>query len=412
MVYPFVASVCSIVLAYIGGRLCAGGNRAGLIAAMLQAIIPIDVSMASQLNCDIPAALFLNTGVILAYIGSKAQTRKQEILAGVSAGVMLGISWLIRESAVFVMPFVAGYLIWVHLFERRVHLLILCLAAAMVFIVGMESLVYFTATGDPLFRLHAIREASRSGWSYDTAIFKNNTPVSLFGRLIIEGPRLIFTTPLFGGLTFLAGLATSFVVWCRHKGFGFVMFWYLSLLFLLNFGTTSLERYAPLILFPRYMYPLFFPSILLVGGWLAKVFPQVGEKTWVRERMFFFTMIIGYLVLKSSISYSAFIQTGRPSEVERKISFLLPKSSTVYTDSRTIRVLDFMKKYSNGMQFRDFEAIQTSKIPAGSRVLINPGRIYLMQMLHGYAPPECYTNIPVVWECEWRYNDAALYLIQ
>jgi len=166
-----------------------------------------------------------------------------------------------------------------------------------------------------------------------------------------------------------------------------------------------------LIIFPRYLYPLFFPAILIIGAWLNKLFPGNMDAVWGRERLFFCAVICGYILMKCGGQYYLMVCADRPSGIERTVNSLLTSPGAIYTDSRTMRVLKFMEGYSERLHLLDFEGMPNAKIPESSRVLMNPSRIDFMHVLHGYSPPECYTNMPTGWKCEWRCKEAGIYRV-
>src|SRR5262249_31284218 len=130
------------------------GVGAALIAAALGAIVPIDIEMASRLLPDLPAAFWIGVGVILLYRGLTTPGRPSRFAYGTAAGLALGVSWLTKETVVFVLPFVATYLVWHAWRSREARVLILGLAGAFAAVVVVESLLYGAATGDVLFRAH------------------------------------------------------------------------------------------------------------------------------------------------------------------------------------------------------------------------------------------------------------------
>jgi len=140
--YPFIISLAGIVLAFAAGRLFFN-ERAGLVSAFLMAIVPMDAMMSTTLYTDIPSAFLSNVGIILIYIGVHQEAMKSKTMYAILAGVALGFSWLTRESAVFILPLIACYLLWALWKDRRNAVIILGVILTMAGVAAVESFAYW-----------------------------------------------------------------------------------------------------------------------------------------------------------------------------------------------------------------------------------------------------------------------------
>ncbi len=409
-IYPFMISLASILLAFIAGRLLFFSDLAGLIAAVLMAIAPVDVSMATELQTNTPSAFLLNIGVLLIYVGAQRELFRSKIICAVLGGTALGLSWLTRESLVFIFPFIGCYMLWVAVRDRRNLTLLVGAALAVMVIVAAESVIYWQLTGDLLYRFHTISDAARTAWTFNTKAFHNNMDTSVWRRILLTGPRVIFATPI----SIFALMAIAYTLWTKRKGSGFVALWFLSLAALYNFGSTSLNHYLPLILVERYVYPLLFPAVILASGLLVVLFKGDGQdkRELNRERIFWGVSSAALLLIGCLAICYYTVQGGMNSQTERVVSRILAPADPLYTDSRTSRVLDFFWHYDKAAHAHDFTGMRAEDIPAGSFVLINKERVEFLRLVYSYKPPQFYTTPPKSWISKWHSDHADLYQIE
>jgi len=408
--YPFLLSMCGIVLAFIAGRLFFN-EFAGLLAAAVMAVLPMDVRMASQLLTDVPAAFLYNAALLSAYVGAQRETPLRKVAWAVLAGAAFGASWLTRESAVYVVPVIGGFLLWAVWRDRRNVALMLGFALTVAAIVAIESMVYWRATGDLLFRFHAMSRVAQEFSAYDTKDL-NNVAVRLSHRIWVSGPKAIFITPYFAFLPLIALGAVGYFFWTRQKGAGFPSFWFLASAVLFNFASTSIHRYSPLLVLPRYLYTIIFPAAVLAGGWLAALLAgsQPAQLPAARARQFAGIALGALFLLTSARYYRGMLKIGPGSQTERAVCRLVSPSDPLYTDSRTRSVLEFFWRYKPATNGHDFAAMRAAEIPSGSFVLINRERIEFLKRFHSYEPPQFYTQVPAAWGQKWHSDGAGLYV--
>jgi 4-amino-4-deoxy-L-arabinose transferase-like glycosyltransferase len=100
VLFPFVLSVLSILLAYVATKHFFG-RRAALIGAAIWAFLPLDAFHAGILVPDLPAAFFASLGVVGLVLlqSSSHHSRSRLFLGGLAAGLAFGISWLCRRAS-------------------------------------------------------------------------------------------------------------------------------------------------------------------------------------------------------------------------------------------------------------------------------------------------------------------------
>ena len=419
VVLPLTASMLSIALAFWAGRLFIS-SRAGLIAAFLAALIPLDVSFASQLIPDPLSAFWVNLCILLlATCLLRAHVRYPAPLAGLAA-VAFGLGWLTKEIVVYSAPFVLLLLVLLYRQGGRSRRAAIVFCAAGVAILALECAYYRQITGDWLFRYHETErnslvsahglfaEGSRFGWQ------PGRYWPTVARRVLKDGPQiLLLSTPL-GGITPVALLAIAYAWLRRLGGFKYPALWFLSLLLLFDFGSTSLKLFRPLVLYPEYLYPLLLPATVLSAGLLDALLPVRRPRpgSLESERSLWAAVVLIVLLLTSVRGlYWASFRTPE-SPVERVVYRHLSPRDTVYTDSRTASVLPFFWKYPEKSHFVNFEGMATAEVPSGVYVLVNRHRMDFLASTYGVRPPEFYASPPAHWREKWKAPDATLYWVE
>lgn len=100
VVWPLAASLLSVLAAFLIGRELRG-RRAGLVAAALVAVAPVEVLMSTRLRPDAVMPAFTALAVWAA-LRTRRSARPGAWLAG--AGLLLGAAWSARETAVLMFP--------------------------------------------------------------------------------------------------------------------------------------------------------------------------------------------------------------------------------------------------------------------------------------------------------------------
>lgn len=433
--FPLVMSILSLVLAYLCATLLFG-RREGLIAAALWAVLPIEASDATTLFPDLPAAFWGSLGIILILAASDPGRRRREgvFAVGLLAGLSFGFSWLTKESVAYLAPFclVLLYLTLKGGQKKNVYLWA-GVAAGSFAVLLSEAVVYHHMSGDWLFRFHEIdrnyrqwqngffTEGSHWGWPAGTSYHK-----ALVKRLFMTGPEMIFLNPQFLYLPVFGIMASLYAAYWKDKRFLVPSLWFISLVLMYNFSSSSASRYAPLALFDRYLYPVLLPSMILTAGFIGRTLfrPAEGlEDATRRERFFWGAVIASLLVLIGG--YQTFrnfrdIRTTRAWIKEtRAVSALLNPADPLYTDSMGIKELEFFWRYPNRTALTDFEGVKAGDIPQGSYVLLIPKHTDWIARNAGmwlsrnpvYKKPEFLDKVPPDWKTVWRDDDSGLYRV-
>lgn len=417
--YPFALSLLMLVLLYHTGRLLFGVT-AGLLAAALLAVVPIASRSATILMPDLPAAFWGNLGMFMLLLGLRQERAGRKLLFGTLCGLALGISWLCKETVGYLFPFVLLAAFWGVRRSRSQLLVGFSLMASAAAVVVAEGLAYWYLTADPLHRLHEMHrnytynstwffaEGSRFGWA------PGEYHIALVKRLFRDGPYTLLASPSFGGLTAVALLAVAYAAYHRRESFAFAGAWFVWLLLVFNFGSCSLREYQPLVLFDKYAYPLLFPAALLSGGLLAHLIAERAADGEAparlhSERAFWGYALAGLIGVACALPTAENMWSGRKSEAERMAARCISPRDPLYTDSRTLRVLEFFWSFPRQLAAVDFQNLAVDEIPAGAYVLVNRDKLRLLENYYQYGVPAFCREAPPEWEVVTAGGGMVLY---
>ena len=414
--FPFLYSMISILIAFFAGRAMLG-QSAGLLAGAIQAVIPLDVRMASWLLPDAMAACWANVGVMLLWYSSNQAVRSTKCGFAACSGLAFGVSWLCKESIFYLFPFVSVFLLWL-VIRTKGNLIVLVASAGAFFAIFLsEAIFYYLDQNDFLFRLHETErnyemtkswfftEGSELGWK------PGGYWVALVRRLFLDGPRSILFNENFGLATTIAVLAVPYMVICKLPNHRFLVTWFLSLVVMFNFGSSSLKVYQPIVLFDRYLYPVLLPAILLTSGFVAFLFSRNQSPELRRERIFWGTVLSAGILAASCLGIVRYAKEGINSSVQRSIASIVGPQDTIYSDSQTPSVVKFLWGYPKTTQFCDFRGLQTAQVPHGVYVLIDRKQASFVSAHYGDALPEFFNRVPDSWSVRWSAHGAALYFV-
>ncbi|MFC2164541.1 ArnT family glycosyltransferase [Acidobacteriota bacterium] len=416
--YPFVLSLAGIFLMFFAAR-AFFNTSTGLIGASLLAFIPLDVRSASLLLPDLPAAFWAALGVLFLYSGTKRETLTSKIGLGLLSGFSFGLSWLCKESVLFLFPFLLIYAIWI-LRHRKGNFILFVTAGLTVLVFFMvESWIYHQQTFDFFYRFHSIEinynlnkewffsEGSRFGWAQGEYIS------ALIKRIFWKGPFILFLNPTFGFVTGAALISAIYAVVKKKRAFLIPGIWFLSLAIMLNFSSSSLSFYRPLVLFDRYVYLLIFPAVLLTAGLLYDLLSkQKPRESKISTKLLFGGLLAIGLFVGCFLGIYRTIDRGIGSPVERQVSHIISPQDRILTDTRTARVLNFFWKYPQTVLTKDFEGMKTEDVPGGVFVLINRNRLNFLKTAYNYVFPEFIENRPEHWLLKWSTDGAELHWVR
>ncbi len=432
--FPFLISILSCLLAYYFGRRLFG-QPTGLMAMAISAIVPIDVQFASLLHSDAIAAFWANLALFILWRITASNWRRLNLAAALLSGLLFGISWLSRESVVYLIPFVLLLVLLrdeggngLRSFQQRFLILTAVGAGALAVLAG-ETFYYYHRTGDLLYRLHTtennFRVCAALFFDSSSAVFgwqDGGYARALLRRILYSGPRDILLSRLYLGLPALAllGMAWNFMVGRRPRLL--VYLWMISLLLMFNFMTSSFSSYKPLVIIDRYLYQLMLPAVLITADLLV----QLVHRDRSRESHFWGALLLIGLLALSGRGITT-ITSNRVQAVERQISKELVGGEALYTDHYTVSGMIFFRDHRlSGTSSTNhsweraatgsagetvWERMDIADFPVGSYVLVNPETIDFLRDLYRYEPPSFATAPPSNWQVVRQFRRATLYRV-
>ncbi|MDF0665638.1 MAG: glycosyltransferase family 39 protein [Nitrospira sp.] len=431
-VYPLLLSIVGILLSY----LCASmlfNHRVGLIAAAVHAIVPLDISNATVLYPDLPAAVFASLGVIAVIALTRYFIENKSVLlaGGLFAGLAFGISWLCKETVSYFVLTCAVFMVMS--LKRSWHsavVLWMGVALGSILVLVGEMVAYHHLTGNWLYRFDEIErnygqwqngfftEGSSFGWPKG-----GSRTVALMKRLFMKGPEFLLLNSAFLFLPLLGIIACFHAFYWKDRAFLIPSLWLITLLLMFNFASSSRAAYSPVPLFERYFYPVIFPSVLLVSGFLGKlIFPDGSGQGIDRERRFWGGVLISFVLVVggASLYWQERVPLKWTSEI-RAISGMIKPSSHLYSDLLTLRGLEFFGGYPPHTAWVDFEEIDSiEEIQPGSLVMVNSRYLRWLDInkgmwlskSSGYKNHEFYEHPPLLWKKLFENGNAVLYEVR
>lgn len=253
-----------VALVAVTGRFAAniGGPRAGWIAALLTATLPVVVSHATTVSVDLTEAAALMAGALLV---GRADDDRAGYLSALGGGALFGVAILCRETSVLALAALGPLFLIGRPFSRRV--LLACAIGAAAVLIG-EAFFQYSMTGDPLRRYtiafnhdeHIDRAANKEG------NFLLWPPIDPLLVLLINDD--------FGLLFWLTGVAVLGGAW-RMVGSGqrsplVLLTWMAAAGFLL---VSAL--YSKLVLNPRYFMLAAIAAVVVLAVWLDHLGPRL-----------------------------------------------------------------------------------------------------------------------------------------
>ena len=235
-----------------------GGNRAGWIAAILAATMPLIADSGSTVGCDLPEALFLIGGT---WLLSGCIDRPDRAGRAFAAGLSFGLAIICRETALLAIAGLFPLFLLGRPIARRT--LLVAGAGAACLLLG-EMAFQAAMTGDPLRRYML-------AFNHDPAV---DRAANLEGNILVHpaiDPLLVlFVNNDFALLFWLAAAALGAGAWQRLDGIE-----KRRLLLLVALGTAAFllvgALTTKLVLNPRYFLMTALAATLFVAVWLARM---------------------------------------------------------------------------------------------------------------------------------------------
>ena len=376
VVFVLLTSLASIVLMFYFGKLLFN-EKTGLIAAFLYSFYPLDLVYSTKLLSDLPSAFFVSLGLYLFFYLEIKKIKTWSLY--IVSGILIGIGYMIRESALLIALFFIAYIIYKRKIKKKYFLVPIGVLSAVI----LESLLFLSLTGDILFRFHTSQSYLQE------AVIGHN----YFGRLdfplgLFHYPYLILTSNLLNSFYILIFISILYCILKKERKAYPLMLWFIPLLLYLSFGSASLTSYIPFRAVDRYL------SIINVAGILLIAFFLYEKRGLFKKFALHLTLS---LLLISSVMSLASRNDGDLLDGLRELSpFLKQTSKPIYIDDRSIKVLEYLSSFNSNIDLRvypkNFEQIKAAYIVINKEMIKN-----LMEANKNRKFPEEIENPPKDW---------------
>jgi hypothetical protein len=436
------------VIAFIAGNIFFNKD-VGLLASMLMLFLPIDSIYATLLTPDLPFFTFLSvSGILFIYLETNASRYKHAL--SFLTGLCLGCAYLLKETAIFVLLILCVWIFILTVSSKIFKISWLFIGLGFVFILLSEFGFYYYETGNPFGRILTMNNATHNIARWLDLTYHGE----LYRRLIYAVPYLLLRGNYIFGFYFylvLGGMIYAFLN--KSKELKYFIFWFISLYLILNFGSTSIKSYIPLIASHRHFYPLAFPGIIIISFYLYDSYKAVISHNIIKARNFCISLIVTDFILiclnlfehtvtdilfgsllSISILYFIYIIIHHEKEIDKTrfvIPVLLctvfiqslhvvraennniqkltrneretvsvlgaPLREKIYTDRITEGALEYLYAYQYDKLIVDFAGANVREI-SNCYVIINSENMIQFNKLYGTEIPDFVKNSPNSWK--------------
>jgi 4-amino-4-deoxy-L-arabinose transferase-like glycosyltransferase len=244
ILWPLVCSLGSIILIFYLGKQF-GDEGVGLLAAFLYSLFPLDVVYATRLLPEAILPLFTGLSVFLFLRADASPARGRAYLYFILAGVLLGVAYFVRVSAVLILLFFGVYV----LYRRKLRKEYFLPVATFLLFVLLEVSLYYLKTGDLLYRFHEL-QANNAHWK---ALGMNAPAGYYFQQLFGNDLLKYFYCAIF--------FATSYLLLSKQSVIHIALLWMVSLFIFLE--------YAPIYKEARFLSIITMPALLVLSTCLC-----------------------------------------------------------------------------------------------------------------------------------------------
>jgi len=424
-IYPLLCSLGGILLIYyIGKNLF--NEKAGLIAAFLLSIFPLNVIFATRLLPEAPLTFFMAASAFMFILGDKRESNKRFLnmknLYFTLSGILLGLGYLTKASAIMMVLFFVSY----SLYYRRIRKEYLLIIIGFFMIYSIEGGYHYSNTGDFLLRPHL--NSKVYAFKRDVEFknkFKSEEFFGIVEVMYLPGMDTYLKAFMnqkppwrskinegFGYFYYFVILSAILLIFCRlrhkcSKNVDIPIIWTLSLFLFLQFGPLSLQfnaegalvQYLMIHKSLRYLEMLTIPSILIIASFLS------SENRIIKWFILPLSLII---LLTTSIPIIETIHIDFISRIEgiREAAkfFEVHPEARIYSDYLGIGFIKYYTGYKGNYSFTGFgypkhsESFTLSKIKADSFVMFggSRGAVSCRGVVKSLTPPFV-VNPPESW---------------
>jgi hypothetical protein len=259
-----LVSIGLVLALYWLGLKLTGDSRAAMLGALCWALFPVELSYAGMVLPDQLGVLLALLGVGLSLEALRAAEGETKWLRLIGAGILCGLAVSVKEPYALV-PVILGLWVLLEIRPLRAGLeRVAIIGAVAVGTFALEYPFFRLWTGDWLYRHHVLQVVyGPDGRAMAGERFT-------FGTLIYY-PRDVLFNPAVCGLFGWLLLIAAIYALRRVREAKFIVVWSIAFFVFLQYGSTTLSRYQPLPMQPRYVHPMIILLFIPLGRWLADV---------------------------------------------------------------------------------------------------------------------------------------------
>lgn len=276
------ALLCSVLSVFVVYRLgtVLHDRTVGLVAALLCAFYPLEVINGTRILSDVQVGLFSSLSLLM-FVEA---TRRQSAGAYALCGVATACAYMANGRGLLIFIAITGCGIIIAVARRTRWEAPLYIGAGFLAVFGVEALVYYRATGDPLLSYHIQSGANRfkylhehittSRWNWVEVRYTNGQPFELLRSVAgLDGSP----TNHFGLFFYLFAASMLFSMWRRRNLL--LLGVALALCAYLEFGAVRVDidwshravRYLMVYKQPRFLMMITAPLLILAAYFLREV---------------------------------------------------------------------------------------------------------------------------------------------
>ena len=298
LAYPFMMSIISILLIYSLGRMLAA-PQAGLLAAWLWSMFPLDIFLASDLLPDGLVAAFSTAAVLFLLLALRSFANCYVLWLFLCLAC-IGWAILIKPIAIISLIFILGYFGF-YLYKNLVSGLISKVQQKLKISPSNRLLLIIILASVALFLYSQLQTrpflVTLARTAYDTSqlIMLGTIDYEIPGVNQVAG-NLLYTN-LFIPLAPLFLVAIIYFLFVNRAELDFPLFWFGSLFLIYEWASVSLNPlvYKPIESFVegRSALFLFVPLCIIAGGYLSSLL----ERRFAEYFLFGLSLAVAFLVL-------------------------------------------------------------------------------------------------------------------
>ncbi|MBM4066202.1 MAG: glycosyltransferase family 39 protein [Planctomycetes bacterium] len=448
VLFLLICSAANIVIAFAAGKIFFCEN-VGLLASLLMLFLPIDAIYATLLTPDLPLVTFVSaSGILFIYTETYAQRHRYSL--SFLTGLCIGWAYLLKETAILILFLLCIWILALTISNRKFKISWLFIGLGFVLILLSEFGFYYYKTGNLFERILNVSDATQniSRWlelTYNGALYKRLT--SAIPYLLLRGNYI------FGFYFYLVLGGMIYALLNKSKEPKHFIFWFISLYVILNFSSTNIKSYIPLLASHRHFYPLIFPGIIIISFYLYDAYKGFINKDFDKVKNFCISLIIIDFILiclnlfehtvtdilfgsllSISILYCIYVLTNRKKEID-KTRFAIPVllgaiflyslyvvhvennsiqkltrneretvsvlgthlRKKIYTDCMTEGTLEYLYAYHYDKLIVDFTGADMQEI-SGCYVIVNLENVMQLNEFYGTEIPDFVKNPPDTWK--------------